>query len=197
MIYKCTIETPLGPMTAAAEDEVLVGLWFDGQKYFPAGSDGWSEAPDLPVFAALRKQLQDYFAGTPSPILTHLRPKATAGKLLSLPLKGSEGQGDGSGVELSLAPKGTEFQKAVWEALSRIPFGKTVTYGDIAREIAATRGLTSMSAQAVGSAVGHNPISILIPCHRVVGCNGKLTGYAGGLDRKEALLRLEASTLPD
>jgi methylated-DNA-[protein]-cysteine S-methyltransferase len=173
-------------MTAAAEDDVIVGLWFDGQKYFPAGATGWTEAPDLQLFAELRRLLESYFAGAPNPILT-----------LSLPLKGRERGNDRSAEKLTLAPKGTLFQRAVWEALSRIPFGKTVTYGEIAREIAAARGLTSMSAQAVGSAVGHNPISILIPCHRVIGCNGKLTGYAGGLDRKEALLKLEGSTLPE
>jgi methylated-DNA-[protein]-cysteine S-methyltransferase len=173
MTYKCTIETPLGPMTAAAEDDVIVGLWFDGQKYFPAGAATWIEAPDLPQFSVLRRKLEDYFSGMPTP-----------------------SQGEGSVLELNLAPKGTEFQQRVWDVLSRIPFGTTVTYGDIAREIAAARGLFSMSAQAVGSAVGHNPISILIPCHRVVGCNGKLTGYAGGLDRKEALLKLEKCTLP-
>ncbi|HJV66000.1 MAG TPA: methylated-DNA--[protein]-cysteine S-methyltransferase [Geomonas sp.] len=178
MTYRCTIDTPLGPMTAAAEDDAIVGLWFDGQKYFPAGAADWTEAPGLAAFAALREQLQCYFSGDLNPILT-----------LALPLKGREGQG--APVKLTLDPKGTDFQKAVWEVLLRIPVGTTVTYGDIARQIAAQRGRPSMSAQAVGSAVGHNPISILIPCHRVLGCNGKLTGYAGGLDRKEALLRLE------
>jgi methylated-DNA-[protein]-cysteine S-methyltransferase len=93
--------------------------------------------------------------------------------------------------EIRLEPPGSPFQKAVWDVLLRIPMGKVATYGQIARSIARTRGLVSMSAQAVGGAVGHNPISILIPCHRVVGSNGSLTGYAGGLDKKAALLRIE------
>ncbi|MDO4281848.1 MAG: methylated-DNA--[protein]-cysteine S-methyltransferase, partial [Peptococcaceae bacterium] len=91
----------------------------------------------------------------------------------------------------ALAPQGTSFQKSVWEILRTIPYGQTVTYGDIAARIAAERGLKSMAAQAVGHAVAKNPISILIPCHRVVGKNGSLTGYAGGIDKKIALLALE------
>jgi len=94
---------------------------------------------------------------------------------------------------LQLEPQGTPFQKAIWNVLLKIPFGHITTYGLIAKEIAAARGLSSMSAQAVGGAVGHNPISILIPCHRVVGSNRSLTGYAGGLDKKKALLQLEQS----
>lgn len=161
MTYTCTIETPLGLMTAAAEGDALTGLWFNDQKYFPPGAERWTEAPDYPVFAALRDELERYFSG-----------------------RGYSGN-------LKLAPQGTPFQRAVWEALARIPHGETATYGDIAREIARATGQGSMSAQAVGGAVGHNRISILIPCHRVVGANGALTGYAGGLHRKEALLRLE------
>lgn len=94
-----------------------------------------------------------------------------------------------------LAPHGTAFQQAVWKILRRIPYGTTTTYGRIAAHIAAARG-GRMSAQAVGGAVGRNPISILIPCHRVIGADGSLTGYAGGLDKKEALLRLEGVQLP-
>jgi len=86
---------------------------------------------------------------------------------------------------------GTEFQRAVWDLLLEIPYGQTVTYGSLARRVAAARGLARMSAQAVGGAVGRNPVSILVPCHRVVGQDGSLTGYAGGLPRKAALLRLE------
>ena len=89
-----------------------------------------------------------------------------------------------------LAPHGTAFQQAVWKVLCGIPYGTTTTYGGIAARIAAARG-GRMSAQAVGGAVGRNPISILIPCHRVIGTDGSLTGYAGGLDKKEYLLRLE------
>ena len=165
MIYTCTVETPLGAMTAAAENEALIGLWFIGQKYYPTTTARWVWEPDYPVFTALRRRLSRYFSGR-----------------------------DG-GQDLPLAPHGSPFRKAVWDALARIPFGQTVTYGAIAREIARSQGLSAMSAQAVGGAVGHNPLTILIPCHRVVGCNGRLTGYAGGLDKKEALLRLEGVEL--
>jgi methylated-DNA-[protein]-cysteine S-methyltransferase len=148
-------------MTAAAQNGALTGLWFIGQRYYPSPTTAWNCLPDHPVFAALRLWLSRYFAG------------------------------EDTGPDLPLAPHGSPFQRAVWDVLVGIPFGQTVTYGEIAREIAGARGLSTMSAQAVGGAVGHNPISILIPCHRVLGSNRKLTGYAGGLDRKEALLRLE------
>lgn len=161
MTYTCTIETPLGIMTAAAEDEALVGLWFVGQKYYPDTTAPWLREPDYPVFTALRSNLSRYFAG------------------------------QDPGRDIPLAPHGSLFRKSVWDILLKIPFGQIVTYGDIAQAIANAGGLVSMSSQAVGGAVGHNPISILIPCHRVVGVGGSLTGYAGGLDRKEALLRLE------
>ena len=94
-----------------------------------------------------------------------------------------------------LHPVGTEFQCAVWEILRKIPYGQTITYGEIARQLAAQRGVKKMSAQAVGGAVGHNKISIIIPCHRVVGSNGSLTGYAGGIDKKIALLKLEKTDM--
>lgn len=168
MKYSCSIETPLGNMTAAAENGALVGLWFVAQKHYPSATASWACDPDHPVFAALRLRLSRYFSGT-----------------------NAEDKQD----ELQLAPQGSPFQMAVWAALQRIPYGETVTYGEIAKEMARAAGLCTMSAQAVGGAVGHNPISILIPCHRVVGCNKKLTGYAGGLDKKEALLRLEGVQL--
>lgn len=167
MIYTCTVETPLGAMTAAAEDEALTGLWFVGQKYYPATIAQWLYQPDHAVFMALRFQLSRYFSGARCD----------------------------DDLQLALAPHGSPFRQAVWDALRKIPFGQTATYGDIARELARAKGLSCMSAQAVGGAVGHNPISILIPCHRVVGFNSTLTGYAGGLDRKEALLRLEGVDL--
>ncbi len=161
MLYTCTIDTPLGAMTASAEKGALTGLWFIGQKYYPSKTDRWVCEPDSTVFQALRVWLADYFSGRDS-----------------IP-------------ELRLDPQGTTFQKAIWEILLRIPYGQITTYGQIAKELAVGRGLSFMSAQAVGGAVGHNPISILIPCHRVVGSNGNLTGYAGGLEKKEALLQLE------
>jgi methylated-DNA-[protein]-cysteine S-methyltransferase len=99
--------------------------------------------------------------------------------------------GMNSELDLPLAPRGTPFQQAVWKILLRIPRGATITYGEIARKVAEEMGRPHMSAQAVGGAVGRNPIAILIPCHRVVGADGSLTGYAGGLEKKRALLRLE------
>ena len=93
--------------------------------------------------------------------------------------------------ELSLAPIGNDFRQNVWKILCEIPYGEVITYGDIAKQIAKKRGLLHMSAQAIGGAVGHNPISIIIPCHRVVGANGNLTGYAGGINTKIKLLEHE------
>lgn len=94
-----------------------------------------------------------------------------------------------------LSMEATPFRRSVWEIMLRIPYGQTMTYGAIAREIAAQRGIERMSAHAVGSAVSHNPISLIIPCHRVVGTNGSLTGYAGGIDKKVRLLTLEGADL--
>lgn len=161
MIYTCTIDTPLGAMTAAEENDALVGLWFVGQKYYPAEATQWSCDPGHILFEKLRNYLSAYFSGK-------------TGEL-----------------EIRFDPPGSSFQKAVWDVLLKIPRGQVMTYGQIAKQIAGTRGMASMSAQAVGGAVGHNRISILIPCHRVIGSDGSLTGYAGGLDRKAALLRIE------
>jgi methylated-DNA-[protein]-cysteine S-methyltransferase len=121
----------------------------------------WLDRPDYPVFEALRGWLTAYFAG------------------------------EKSGAELPLRPRGTPFREIVWEILRGLPWGKTAAYGDIAKQAAERLGRPAASPRAVGNAVGHNPISILIPCHRVVGASGKLTGYAGGLERKRALLLLE------
>jgi methylated-DNA-[protein]-cysteine S-methyltransferase len=161
VIYTCNLETPLGAVTASAENGALTGLWFVGQKHFPARTDTWISQPHSPVFKLLKIWISEYFAGTKN-----------------FP-------------DIRLEPQGTPFQKAVWDILLKIPYGKVTTYGQIASEIAAARGIHSMSARAVGSAVGRNPISILIPCHRVVGAGMNLTGYAGGLERKKALLQLE------
>jgi len=158
---KCSIRTPLGEMIAVAVRGSLCGLWFAGQKHLPEAVIDLPEGPDYPVFSALRGQLEAYFAG----------------KL--------------SVFDLPLAPSGTVFQMAVWALLQNIPTGTTTTYGALARKLADQRGGRVPAAQAVGGAVGHNPISIIIPCHRVVGANGSLTGYAGGLERKSALLDLE------
>ncbi len=161
MIYACTIDTPLGALRASAEEGALTGLWFPGQKYYPSKMETWVCEPDYTVFQALRIWLAHYFSG------------------------------EECIAELRLDPRGTPFQKTVWDILLKIPFGQITTYGEIAKKIAFEKGLSRMSAQAVGGAVGHNPIAILIPCHRVVGSDGSLTGYAGGLDKKEALLKLE------
>ena len=158
-IFTFVTDTPLGKIQAAAEGNALRGLWFTGQKYFPLDTKTWLKEPDYPVFVSLKVWLNDYFA--------RKKPK------INIPL---------------LAP-GTEFQQAVWNILLDIPYGKTSTYGAIAKKlILAGR---KASSQAVGGAVGHNPISLLIPCHRVLGADGSLTGYAGGLEKKRALLELE------
>ena len=155
MFYTCKYASPLGLLTLASDGENLCGIWFDGQAFFGHGASGPWEEKEVPVLAQTRRWLDAYFAGQ--------KPKSPP------PMK----------------PEGTPFRKAVWEILLTIPYGQTVTYGQIARQLGVA------SAQAVGGAVGHNPISILIPCHRVVGANGSLTGYAGGTQRKQALLELE------
>jgi methylated-DNA-[protein]-cysteine S-methyltransferase len=167
MTYVSELKTPLGLATARIEDGELTGFWFVGQKYYPEKTESWTRMPDHPIFARLKTWLESYFSGC------------------------------NPAPNFILNPKGSIFQKKVWKFLLQIPYGKLTSYGKIAGRLAAQEGLTSMSAQAVGGAVGHNPISLLIPCHRVVGANGNLTGYAGGLDRKAALLRLEgAQPLP-
>ncbi|MDU4959228.1 MAG: methylated-DNA--[protein]-cysteine S-methyltransferase [Sporomusaceae bacterium] len=166
MIYTCTIHTPLGAMTAAATDAAISGLWFNGQKYYPAQTAGWTESPQHPLFTALRAYLTDYFSGSSQP------------------------------HNLPLAPAGSEFRQQVWQLLLAISHGTVTTYGRLAADMAAQRGLAAMSAQAVGGAIGHNPLTILIPCHRVIGAAGALTGYAGGLEKKQALLRLEGVAVP-
>jgi methylated-DNA-[protein]-cysteine S-methyltransferase len=147
-------------MRASAEEEVLTGLWFIGQKYYPQATDTWGESPDYPVFGLLRNWLETYFGGKNPSLLVLLNPQ------------------------------GTPFQQMVWTMLQNIPYGKTTAYGAIAKQISA-QGSIPMSARAVGGAVGRNPISLLIPCHRVIGSGGKITGYAGGIEKKEALLKLE------
>lgn len=161
MEYISHYASPLGGITMAGSDAALTGLWFDGQKYFAATLEGGSEAKQLPIFEETARWLDLYF------------------------------QGKDPGFLPPLSFKGTEFQRTVWELLLAIPYGKTTTYGELAKAVAAEKGLPHMSAQAVGGAVGRNPISLIVPCHRVVGTDGRLTGYAGGLDRKARLLKLE------
>ena len=161
MEYAHYYNSPLGKILLASDGHALTGLWFEGQKYFAAKLDPDHEEKKLPVFARTAEWLALYFDGE---------------KPAFIP---------------PLTLKGTPFQKEVWEILLEIPFGQTTTYAEIAAEIARRRGLASMSAQAVGSAVAHNPISLIIPCHRVVGSDGSLTGYAGGIEKKEWLLAME------
>ena len=161
MMVKTDYASPLGTLTLASDGENLTGLWIAGQKYFAAGTPTNLPArDDLPVFMQARDWLDRYFAGE--------RPAAN---------------------ELPLAPQGSAFRQSVWRILCEIPYGQTVTYGEIAKR------LSCKSAQAVGGAVGHNPISIIIPCHRVLGSDGSLTGYAGGVDKKIWLLAHEGAQL--
>lgn len=163
MYYSTTYSSPIGTITLACYDDKIVGLWTEGQKYHgDTIPEAMIENNDVPVFAAAKKWLDRYFAGE--------RPDI---------------------AELPLAPIGGEFRQAVWQILREIPYGKVITYGDIAKKIAVRRGLAKMSSQAVGGAVGHNPISIIVPCHRVVGANGSLTGFSGGIKMKMKLLELE------
>ena len=162
MEYISHYYSPLGGITLASDGKSLTGLWFDGQKHFGSTLESISETnDDLPIFRDTRLWLDIYFKGK-DPLFT---PKLNA--------------------------KGTEFRKHVWTILLGIPYGETMTYGEIACKIAEERNKPSFSAQAVGGAVGHNPISLIIPCHRVVGYEGNLTGYAGGIERKRYLLRNE------
>ncbi|HIV40976.1 MAG TPA: methylated-DNA--[protein]-cysteine S-methyltransferase [Candidatus Mediterraneibacter guildfordensis] len=161
MHYTTFYESPIGRMLLAADDTGLTGLWFEGQKYFARCLDRETEEKELPVFAEAKRWLDIYFSGK--------EPDFTP----------------------PLHFTGTDFQKEVWEILCAIPYGQTMTYGAIADQLAKKRGLSRMSAQAVGGAVGHNNLSIIVPCHRVVGSDGSLTGYAGGIERKTFLLNLE------
>ncbi len=168
-VYTHHYASPLGGMTMASDGDVLVGLWFDGQKHFAripglaaAARNEYAEA-SLPIFAETDRWLGVYFGGR--------EPDFTP----------------------AFSVEGTPLRRAVWEILLGIPYGQTASYGAIARRVAERMGIPAMSARAAGGAVGHNPLSLIIPCHRVVGADGSLTGYAGGIGRKEALLRLEGA----
>ena len=161
MTYTQHYDSPLGGILLAADEEGLTGLWFDGQKYFARDLPVERTEQETSVLAEAKRWLDIYFSGR--------EPDFTP----------------------PLHPIGSAFRQSVWEILLQIPYGETMTYGEIARRLAEKQGLSQMSAQAVGGAVGHNEISIIIPCHRVVGTNGSLTGYAGGIDKKVKLLELE------
>lgn len=163
MIYISHYLSPLGDILLASKNNELIGLWFKDQKYYLESiKEEIVEKNNEEIFLKTKDWLDRYFKEEQPNI-----------------------------KELSLNPIGSTFRKKVWKILCNIPYGKTMTYKEIADKISKEKGLKSMSAQAVGGAVGHNPISIIIPCHRVVGSNGNLTGYAGGLDKKEYLLKLE------
>ena len=165
MTYTMHYDSPLGKILLAADEEGMTGVWFEAQRYFAAKLPPEHEEGTMPVLGDACRWLDVYF----------------------------------SGREPDFTPKlhliGSDFRQAVWALLLQIPYGQTVTYGELARQLAEKQGRPRMSAQAVGGAVGHNKISIIIPCHRVVGTGGSLTGYAGGIDRKVKLLALEQADM--
>ena len=160
-MFESRLHSPLGEVRLRSDGESLTGLWFVGQVNDAKAISDLEIKNDLPIFGQVESWLESYFSG-----------KQTS-------------------ITIPLQPKGTSFQQRVWQILQEIPYGKTMAYGEIAQRIAQEKGVETFSAQAVGQAVGKNPISILIPCHRVLGKNGALTGYAGGVHRKEQLLQLE------
>lgn len=165
MIYTSNYSSPLGNIRLAEKNGFLIGAWLFGQKYFFATVKEDCIDKETVVLSRAKEWLDDYFSGK--------KPQPS---------------------ELPIAPEGSEFRQSVWEILKEIPYGKTVTYGEIANILAKKNG-KRVSAQAVGGAVGHNPISVIIPCHRVVGADGSLTGYAGGLDKKIFLLSFEGADI--
>jgi len=169
MYFSTKYQSPIGLITLACDGsgKNLVGLWIKGQKYFgDTIPESMTENNAMPILNDAKKWLDRYFAGKKPDI-----------------------------SELQLAPIGGEFRQGVWKILCEIPYGEVITYGGIAKKMAAKMNRESLSSQAVGGAVGHNPISIIIPCHRVVGSNGSLTGYAGGIKKKIKLLELEGVDL--
>lgn len=161
MKYVSRYHSPLGMLTMESDGEHLTGLWIEGQKYYAAALKGECKEKNIAIFEQTKRWLDIYFHGD--------IPDFTPPLLL----------------------EGSPFRQKVWEILREIPYGQVMTYGEIAGRIAAQMGVEKMSAQAVGGAVGHNPVSIIVPCHRVVGSGGSLTGYAGGIDKKVALLTIE------
>lgn len=163
MIYGTTYNSPIGKIFIASRNEKIIGTWIEGQKYFLSKlEEKIYEKEEEKILLKAKEWLNEYFAGKKPEI-----------------------------KKLDLAPEGSEFAKSIWNILCQIPYGNVTTYGVIAQKIVKIMGKNNMSAQAVGGAVGHNPISIIIPCHRVIGKDGSLTGYAGGVDKKKWLLKHE------
>ena len=165
MEYTYHYDSPLGGILLASDGESLTGLWFDGQKHFAATLEAEQEEKQLPVFRTTECWLDVYFSGRCPDFTPPLKMKATP------------------------------FRKAVWDILQTIPYGETMTYGEIASKLFPRYFSARVSAQAVGGAVGHNPVSLIIPCHRVVGADGSLKGYAGGTEKKRWLLELEKADI--
>lgn len=161
MIFIQRYDSPLGGILLAADETGLTGLWFDGQKFFARDLPAERVEQNTPALSEVKRWLDIYFTGKEPDFMPPLHPIGSA------------------------------FRRSVWDILLRIPYGQTTTYGEIARQLAEKQGRPRIAAQAVGGAVGHNKISIIIPCHRVVGTNGSLTGYAGGIDKKVKLLEWE------
>ena len=162
-MYYCTYESKIGLLYLISDGESLCGCYLENQKYFPNDIDDYQLNDELNVFIESIAWLEKYFNGeNPS--------------IDEIPLNFNE----------------TEFRNTVWKVLKEIPFGEVITYRDVAEIIAKNRGIKTMSAQAVGGAVGHNPLLIFIPCHRVIGADGSLTGYAAGIENKRFLLNLES-----
>lgn len=162
-MYYCTYESKIGLLYLISDGESLSGCYLEGQKYFLNNIDNYLLNEELAIFVKSKAWLEKYFNGENPSI-----------------------------YEIPLNFNGTEFRKIVWEVLKEIPYGEIVTYRHIAEKIAKAKGLKTMSSQAVGGAVGHNPLLIFIPCHRVIGADGSLTGYAAGLENKRFLLNLES-----
>lgn len=167
MIYKTYYSSPIGELLLTSDGDNLTGLWIENQKYYSYKVSGQIiDKDDLKIFRQVKDWLDKYFNG----------------KKVNI-------------NNLKLNPSGTKFQKEVWKVLCDIPYGEVITYKEISKKVAHNLNKTNMSFQAVGGAVGHNPISIIIPCHRVIGSDGNLTGYAGGIDKKIKLLQIEGHNI--
>ena len=161
MVSICKYKSPLGDILLAADEIGLTGLWFEGQNYFADTLPNEHIQQETEILTETKKWLDMYFAGEEPKFTPHLHPA------------------------------GSEFRQTVWKILLQIPYGQTISYGAIARKMAEMKKISHMSAQAVGGAVGHNRVSVIVPCHRVIGSDGSLTGYAGGIERKIRLLDIE------